>query len=51
MCLGAALAGALEVLVERRRVFDIAPIEVTKLQLAKRRCGHGSVTSVKAPAQ
>jgi transposase len=49
---GEDLAGAPEVGVERRQVFDIPPIAVavTEHQLAERRCGCGVVTVADAPA-
>jgi len=48
---GTDLAGASEVGVERRQVFDIPPIAVTitEHQLVKRRCGCGTVTRADAP--
>lgn len=48
---GAGLAGAAEVGVEARQVFDIPPIRVrvTEYQLVKRRCGCGTVTAAAAP--
>ena len=48
---GAGLAGAPEVGLERRQVFDIPAIRmrVTEHQLIKRRCGCGTVTSGEAP--
>lgn len=48
----AGLAGALDVGVERRQVFDIPPIQVrvTEQQLIKRWRGCGTVTCADAPA-
>lgn len=48
---GAGLAGAPEVGLERRQVFDIPAIRmrVTEHQLIKRRCGCGTVTAGEAP--
>jgi transposase len=48
---GAGLAGAPEVGLERRQVFDIPAIRmrVTEHQLIKRRCGCGTVTAADAP--
>jgi transposase len=49
---GKGLAGASEVGLERRQVFDIPAIRVrvTEHQLVKRRCGCGTVTRADAPA-
>jgi transposase len=49
---GEDLAGASEVGLERRQVFDIPPIRVGVIehQLIKRRCGCGTVTAGDAPA-
>jgi transposase len=48
---GAGLAGAPEVGVERRQVFDLPPItvRVTEHQLITRRCGCGATTCGAAP--
>jgi transposase len=48
---GADLAGAPEVSVERRQVFDLPPmaVRVTEHQLITRRCGCGTTTCATAP--
>jgi transposase len=48
---GAGLAGAEQVGVERRQVFDLPPmrIGVTEHQLVSRRCGCGATTCASAP--